>query len=84
MRAAGPVAKGSKEVPNGQPNCLAGLTFVFTGELSAFSRDEAVELAKRFGGCVLGILTCPSSANEYFAQSRHWFTVGQDILRDRR
>lgn len=34
------------------PNCLAGLSFVFTGELSAFSRDEAIDLAKRFGGCV--------------------------------
>jgi replication factor C subunit 1 len=32
------------------PNCLAGLAFVFTGELSAFSREEAIDLAKRFGG----------------------------------
>lgn len=46
----GPLAPGSKAVPDGDPNALAGLTFVFTGELSAFSRDEAVEIAKRFGG----------------------------------
>jgi replication factor C subunit 1 len=49
---AGPVAHGSKEVPNGAPDCLAGLSFVFTGELSSFSRDEATDVAKRFGGYV--------------------------------
>lgn len=49
--AAGPSAPGSKPVPAAKdPNCLAGLTFVFTGELSAFSREEAIELAKRYGG----------------------------------
>lgn len=48
-----PDAAGSKTVPEGgDPNALAGLAIVFTGELSAFSRDEAVEIAKRFGGCV--------------------------------
>lgn len=46
-----PPAQGSKQVPDGDPNALAGLAFVFTGELSAFSRDEVVELAKRYGGC---------------------------------
>ena len=49
---AGPVAHGSKEVPNGAPDCLAGLSFVFTGELNSFSRDEASDVAKRFGGFV--------------------------------
>ncbi|KAF8680893.1 replication factor C [Rhizoctonia solani] len=53
-KASGPSAPGSKEVPNGHPNALAGLTFVFTGELSSFSRDEAQDLAKRFGGRVTG------------------------------
>jgi len=48
-RAAGPTAPGSKDVPDGEPNCLNGLTLVFTGELTAFSRDEAVDLAKRYG-----------------------------------
>ena len=51
--AAGPSAQGSKQVPEPQdPDCLAGLAFVFTGELSALSRDEAIDLAKRFGGYV--------------------------------
>ena len=45
-----PPAHGSKAIPEGQPNCLAGLAFVFTGELSSFSRDEASDIAKRYGG----------------------------------
>ncbi|TRM68134.1 replication factor RFC1 C terminal domain-containing protein [Schizophyllum amplum] len=61
-KLAGPAAPGSKDVPDGAPNALAGLTFVFTGELSAFSRDEAVELAKRFGGRVTGQ---PSGKTDY-------------------
>ena len=43
----------SKEIPNAKdPNALSGLAFVFTGELDRFSRDEAIDLAKRFGGYV--------------------------------
>ncbi|KAJ7265994.1 replication factor RFC1 C terminal domain-containing protein [Mycena haematopus] len=61
-RAAGPVAPGSKTVPDGEENCLAGLAFVFTGELSSFSREEAVDIAKRFGGRVVG---SPSSKTDY-------------------
>lgn len=52
-RAAGPSNPGSKEIPVPKdPNCLAGLSFVFTGELSSLAREEAVELAKRYGGYV--------------------------------
>jgi len=47
-----PPAHGSKAVPDGEPDCLAGMAFVFTGELSSFSRDEAADIAKRFGGYV--------------------------------
>lgn len=61
-KLAGPSAPGSKAVPEGSLNCLAGLAFVFTGELSSFSRDEAVEIAKRFGGRVTGQ---PSSKTNY-------------------
>jgi replication factor C subunit 1 len=49
-RAAGPKNPGGKVVPQGQPECLAGLTLVFTGELETLGRDEAIELAKRYGG----------------------------------
>lgn len=51
-RAAGPAAPGSKEIPIGEPNCLAGLTFVFTGELQSLARNEAQDLAKRYGAYV--------------------------------
>ncbi|EKM58972.1 uncharacterized protein PHACADRAFT_157248 [Phanerochaete carnosa HHB-10118-sp] len=61
--AAGPSAPGSKPVPAAKDsNCLAGLSFVFTGELSAFSREEATDLAKRFGGRVV---SQPSSRTDY-------------------
>ncbi|KAK7050917.1 DNA replication factor C complex subunit Rfc1 [Paramarasmius palmivorus] len=61
-KLAGPVAHGTKEVPDGDPNALMGLSFVFTGELSAFSREEALDIAKRFGGRVVGQ---PSSKTDY-------------------
>lgn len=51
--AKGPRAPGSKTVPEPKsPECLLGLSFVFTGELSSFSRDEAIDIAKRYGGWV--------------------------------
>nr|ASF90187.1 hypothetical protein SPAR06058 [Bartheletia paradoxa] len=58
----GPTAPGSKEIPEGKPNCLAGLTFVFTGELESLAREEAADLAKRYGGRVTG---APSGATSY-------------------
>ncbi|ORX91282.1 DNA replication factor C, large subunit [Basidiobolus meristosporus CBS 931.73] len=58
----GPKAPGSKEVPEGAENCLLGLTFVFTGELSSISREEATDLVKRYGGRVTG---APSSKTTY-------------------
>ncbi|KAJ3025319.1 UNVERIFIED_CONTAM: hypothetical protein HDU68_007254 [Siphonaria sp. JEL0065] len=50
----GPSAPGSKDIPVGEDNCLQGLTFVFTGELSSISRDDAQDLVKRYGGRVTG------------------------------
>ncbi|KAH9843593.1 DNA replication factor C large subunit [Rhodofomes roseus] len=62
-KAAGPMAPGSKPLPTpAAPDCLAGLSFVFTGELTSLSRDEAVELAKRNGGRITGQ---PSSKTSY-------------------
>lgn len=45
---------GSKEIPEGEENCLAGFTFVFTGVLESISREEGQELVKRYGGKVTG------------------------------
>ncbi|XP_036341735.1 LOW QUALITY PROTEIN: replication factor C subunit 1-like [Rhagoletis pomonella] len=41
---------GSKEVPKGKPNCLAGLTFLVTGVLESLERDEAASIIKELGG----------------------------------
>jgi len=35
--------------PAGPPNCLNGLTIVFTGELETMSREESTEMAKQLG-----------------------------------
>ncbi|KAJ9110660.1 hypothetical protein QFC19_001489 [Naganishia cerealis] len=61
-RAAGPAAPGSKELPDGAPNCLAGLAIVFTGELQSLSRQEAQDLAKKYGARTP---TAPSKVTSY-------------------
>eukprot|EP01060_Flectonema_neradi_P032114 TRINITY_DN5045_c0_g1_i2.p1 TRINITY_DN5045_c0_g1~~TRINITY_DN5045_c0_g1_i2.p1 ORF type:complete len:866 (+),score=234.15 TRINITY_DN5045_c0_g1_i2:187-2784(+) len=42
--------KGSKPVPKGHEICLTGLTFVVTGRLDSFDRDECESLIKKHGG----------------------------------
>ncbi|KVH97442.1 AAA+ ATPase domain-containing protein, partial [Cynara cardunculus var. scolymus] len=49
-----PPHKGEKEVPEGSPDCLAGLTFVISGTLDSLEREEAEDLIKRYGGRVTG------------------------------
>ncbi|OXH38542.1 replication factor C subunit 1 [Cryptococcus neoformans] len=61
-RAAGPKAPGSKEIPEGAPDCLAGLTFVFTGEMESLGREDAQELVRRYSGKVT---TAPSGKTSY-------------------
>lgn len=46
----GPPNPGSKEVPKGKPNCLAGLKFVLTGVFDSLERDEAAAIIKDLGG----------------------------------
>lgn len=59
---SGPSAPGSKAIPEGAPNCLLGLAFVFTGELSSISREDAQDLVKRYGARVT---TAPSGKTDY-------------------
>ncbi|KAJ3189430.1 hypothetical protein HDU85_003060 [Gaertneriomyces sp. JEL0708] len=61
-QSAGPKAPGSKQIPEGAPNCLANMAFVFTGELTSISREDAQNLVKRYGGRVTG---APSSRTSY-------------------
>lgn len=51
-RAAAPAASGSIELPEGEENCLTGLTFVFTGVLDRLSREDGQQLVKKYGGYV--------------------------------
>ena len=57
-----PPAAGSAEIPVGADNCLAGLTFVFTGVLTSIGRDEGINLVKQYGGKVT---TGPSKKTSY-------------------
>lgn len=43
---------GISELPEAAPNCLGGLTIVFTGVLPGLDRDAAESLAKRYGAKV--------------------------------
>lgn len=43
---------GSKEIPKGKANCLAGLSFLVTGILESIERDEANSIIKELGGKV--------------------------------
>lgn len=47
-------ASGSVELPEGEEECLSGLSFVFTGVLQTISRDDGQALVKRYGGKVVG------------------------------
>lgn len=62
QRSRTPPTSGTKEIPTGAENCLAGLTFVFTGVLDTLGREEGQELVKRYGGKVTG---APSSKTSY-------------------
>ncbi|POS76823.1 replication factor RFC1 C terminal domain-containing protein [Diaporthe helianthi] len=60
---AGPAPmEGTAEIPEGEENCLAGMTFVFTGQLKTIGREEGQELVKRYGGKVTG---APSSKTTF-------------------
>ena len=59
---APPKNPGSKEIPEGNENCLHGLTFVLTGELDSIGREDATDLIKKCGGKVT---TAPSSRTSF-------------------
>lgn len=56
-----PPHKGEKEIPEGAPECLAGLTFVISGTLDSLEREEAEDLIKRHGGRVTGSVSKKTS-----------------------
>ncbi|KAF3394337.1 Replication factor C subunit 1 [Penicillium rolfsii] len=62
QRSRTPPTAGTKELPVGAEDCLAGLVFVFTGILDTLGREEGQELVKKYGGKVTG---APSSKTSY-------------------
>lgn len=50
------------DLPEGEPGCLAGMTFVFTGVLQTIEREAAQALVKKYEGKVT---TSPSSKTSY-------------------
>ncbi|KAJ5993862.1 Replication factor C subunit 1 [Penicillium sp. IBT 35674x] len=62
QRSRTPPTTGTKDIPVGAENCLAGLAFVFTGVQETLGREEGQELVKRYGGKVTG---APSSKTSY-------------------
>lgn len=59
---SGPPPNPTAELPEGEEDCLAGLTFVFTGQLISIAREDAQALVKRYGGKITG---APSSKTSY-------------------
>jgi replication factor C subunit 1 len=53
MNKPTPPNKGAKEVPQGQPNCLAGKVFIITGVLDSLEREEAEALIVQYGGSIV-------------------------------
>ncbi|OJD17218.1 hypothetical protein AJ78_02655 [Emergomyces pasteurianus Ep9510] len=62
QRSRDPASSGTKDLPVGAENCLAGLSFVFTGVLDSLGREEGQSLVKRYGGKVT---SAPSSKTSY-------------------
>lgn len=62
QRSRTPPGGGNDDLPVGAENCLAGLSFVFTGVLSILGREEGQSLVKKYGGKVTG---APSSKTSY-------------------
>ncbi|KZL66047.1 replication factor rfc1 c terminal domain-containing protein, partial [Colletotrichum incanum] len=60
--SAVPPNAGTAELPEGEEECLSGLTFVFTGVLQTLGREEGQALVKKYGGKVTG---APSSKTSY-------------------
>ncbi|EFQ29956.1 replication factor RFC1 C terminal domain-containing protein [Colletotrichum graminicola] len=60
--SAVPPNAGTAELPEGEDECLSGLTFVFTGVLQTLGREEGQALVKKYGGKVTG---APSSKTSY-------------------
>uniref|UniRef100_A0A8C1FPY5 Replication factor C subunit 1 n=1 Tax=Cyprinus carpio carpio TaxID=630221 RepID=A0A8C1FPY5_CYPCA len=79
LNREGPRALGSKEIPQGEENCLEGCVFVLTGVLESLERDDAKSLIERYGGKVTGNV---SRKTTYLAESFGTKIINEDELLD--
>ena len=59
---------GSKDVPEGSPNCLNGFVFVLTGVCESLEREEMAEIIKNLGGKV----------NMSLSRNTNYLVVGEE------
>ncbi|KAJ2943983.1 hypothetical protein O0L34_g8306 [Tuta absoluta] len=52
LNRSGPKHLGSKEMPEGAPDCLVNCAFLLTGVLDSFEREDIVDAITKHGGCV--------------------------------
>ncbi|XP_046972816.1 replication factor C subunit 1 [Vanessa cardui] len=52
LNRSGPKHLGSKEMPEGSPDCLKDCAFILTGVLDSFERDEVIEAITKYGGTI--------------------------------
>ncbi|XP_072935597.1 replication factor C subunit 1 [Epargyreus clarus] len=52
LNRSGPKHLGSKEIPEGAPNCLKDCAFLLTGVLDSFERDEVIAAIAKYGGSI--------------------------------
>ena len=57
MSRPGPTALGSKKMPVGSPGCFAGQSFIITGVLSSFARDQVEAVIEKYGGKIVKSLS---------------------------
>ncbi|XP_034823895.1 replication factor C subunit 1 [Maniola hyperantus] len=52
LNRSGPKHLGTKEIPEGRPDCLKNCAFLLTGVLDSFEREEVVATITKYGGCI--------------------------------
>ncbi|KAI8976130.1 replication factor RFC1 C terminal domain-containing protein [Pilobolus umbonatus] len=67
MNKAPPQALGTRPPPAGAPNCLAGLAFVISGQYETLTKEQTMDIIKRYGGRVTGQV---SGKTDYLLRGR--------------
>ncbi|CAG9576182.1 unnamed protein product [Danaus chrysippus] len=52
LNRSGPKHLGTKEMPEGTPDCLKDCSFLLTGVLDSFERDEVIAAITKYGGVI--------------------------------